>query len=80
MAWLVQLAQLVCSEQGFLQDGRVLWLGLPGQRNNKTKDMKKPFQADAIFRKCTCVFGHLTSSLFTDEPVGSSSAWIGPQS
>lgn len=37
MPWLVQLAQLVWSEQGFLQDGRELWLGFPTQERTKQK-------------------------------------------
>lgn len=72
MAWLVQLIQLVCSEHGFLQDGRELWVGFPTQeaKQNKSSSTKSRSPQMLIY---------LTSGFFTDEATGGGSTRVGPK-
>lgn len=81
MAWLVQLAQLVCSEQGFLQDGRELWLGFPGQEGKGNESFFFKSHRNSCVMLCAgSMHASLTGSFFTNEAMGSGSAWIGPKS
>lgn len=77
MAWLVQLAQFMCSEQGFLQDERVLWLGFPANKHKITAPQNSYLKVDLACGKWVSVF--LTCSFLTDETKSGCSARIGLQ-
>lgn len=77
MPWLVQLAQLECSEHGFLQDGRELWLGFPAQeaKRNVSSSNKIPESPEMSPE----ILEYLTSGFFTDEAMGSGGTRVGPE-